>query len=144
MEMWDTHGEKWDVMSQFSPYIPLRIVPVLPMATRFIPHSHIHEEGRKDTPNTVNVRYCIYSTCFTHLQKEKKTNCYTENLCFVTVLTNCNLILEWNVVMATKGHRKTFPRSWLAENSGRYQRCPSSPLSQLSPSSSSGRTKKIM
>ena len=96
MVMWDTHGEKWDVMSQFSPYIPLRIVPVLPMPTRFIPHSHIHEEGRKDTPSTVNVRYCIYSTCFTHLQKEKKTNCYTENLCFVTVLAKLSAIWFWS------------------------------------------------
>ena len=39
VEKCDTQGEKWDVMSHFSPYMRLRIVQVLPMPTRFITHS---------------------------------------------------------------------------------------------------------
>ena len=110
-------------------------VPSFPQS-RLARSSPIYEEGSKDTPNTVNVRYCTYSACFTHLHKGRKTSFYTQNFIFVTVLTKFSAI--WSrrdMVKATKGHRKMFPRSWLAENNGRYKQCPSSPLSQFSPSS---------
>ena len=41
---------------------------------------HIHEEGSKDTPSTVNVRYGSYLIRFTHLHKGRKTTFYTKIL----------------------------------------------------------------
>ena len=61
-------------------------VPSCPQS-RLARPSPIYEEGSKDTPNTVNVRYCTYSACFTHLHKGRKTSFYTQNFSFVTVLT---------------------------------------------------------
>ena len=83
-------------MSQFSPYMPLRIVPVITYSIIKIVINvkliHIHEKGIKDTPNTVNVRYCTYSTCFILLHKGRKKTFYTKNLSFVTVLTKLSAI----------------------------------------------------
>ena len=105
------------------------------MAKHHLSYSlHIHEEGSKDTPSTVNmanVRYCIYSTRFTHLHKGRNTTFYTKirNLSFVIALTKLYAIWFWRDMWwrRLRATEKCFPRSWLAENNGRYQHCLSSP-----------------
>ena len=70
MEKWDTHGEKWDVMSQFSPYMPLRIVPDVYL---------LHLLKNQNSKQHLAYRY-------------PRRRFYTRNFSFVTVLTKLSAI----------------------------------------------------